>query len=691
MANYSPIISGLRQRDFANSVDLMFRYANLNPPTIDERKDNKEECAKAFLIHLAVTAFGVSSSYKADLILSELALLEGYYSGVGMQERRVKFLVESNYHVKRNPDDVDNKDLPYDVLSDRASNLNQTDKKIFKDMIVYFIDKVKDKPQFYRDACERYLEKPADGYKFRVVKLPAPSYATKFEEPIKLIPMLPNQDFIGREDFLSILEQRFNEEEGRLVYVLHGIDGIGKTEIALQYVKRHINDYNTVIWLEATSIDTLRAECQSVLMAYDAASIAPDNTDQTAIAFCRFIEQRNDALLVFDNADYITDDPDDRQNASYWLRRFIPTGKVNAIITTHCDGELPGARRLEVDILDADSAMELLVKKTDKEPNEYATQLAKRLGYLPLGIEYAGAYIREMGISYKDYLDKWERLGVSLFDQNDSTAAIRGEFHITLEKIKDVPFALSFLQFFSELGVSTLPLKEFLDTVTKLHFLSMKDLDQHPIYMPIDDGTGREILYRIIEARPDGTEVLEGPDGDRKTIMVQKDPLLGWLSSENNRDRLILALKKYSLVSNNGGMVFAHPLLLEFVFDECHHESRSEWIKEKRYAGILYEAYTRIGSESRAREQLYQIICHNMEQIRKEIEMIPKMAMAARANGFNLFNAGDVLILADTTISKAKQYGDDELVNRCEELRKQLEDVLDAVSDVNIDLHESKI
>ena len=654
MANYSPIISGLRQRDFTNSVDLMFRYANLNSPTIDERKDNKEECAKAFLIHLAVTAFGVSSSYKADLVLSEMALLEGYYSGVGLQERRVKILIESNYHVKRNPDDVDNKDLPYEVLSDRAKQFNKTDAPIFEEMIAYFIDKVKDKPQFYRDACEGYLEKPADGHKFRVVRLPAPSYATKFEEPIKYIPMLPNPDFIGRDDYLSILERGFGEEDGRCIYVLHGIDGIGKTEIALQYAKRHINDYNTVIWLDATSIDALRADCQMILRAYGQAALDPDDTDQTAVAFCRFIEQRNDALLIFDNADYLTNDPGTKKGSSYWLRRFIPSGNVDVIITTYCNGNLPGTRALDIYTLDADSAMELLVKKADKEPDEYATQLAKRLGYLPLGIEYAGAYIREMGISYKDYLDKWERLGVSLFDQNDSTAAIRGVFHITLEKIKDVLFALSFLQFFSELGVNALPLKEFLDTVTKLHFLSMKDLDQHPIYMPIDDGTGREILYRIIEARPDGTEVLEGPDGDRKTIRVQKNPLLEWLSSENNRDRLILALKKYSLVSSNGGMVFAHPLLLEFVFDECHHESRSEWIKEKRYAGILYEAYNRIGSENRAREQLYQIIRHNMEQIRKEIEMTPKMAMAARANGFNLFNAGDVLILADTTISKAE-------------------------------------
>ncbi len=656
-SGYNAIICDLRDLMFSSALDRTFKMAGLATPTIDERLDNKEECAKAFFISLAVSAFGASSSYKADLILSEMALLTGFYGGLGMQERRVKYLVESNYHIKRNPGDVENKDLPYDVLSDRAKQFNKTDAPIFEEMIGFFLAKVKDKPLFFYEACDRYLEMPVGGHKFRMVRIPAPSYATKFEEPIKIVPLLSEPDFVGRDDYLSILERNFKEEDGRVVYVLHGMDGIGKTEIALQYVERHLGDYNTVIWLDATSIETLRADCQRVLVAYDTASFAHDYTDQTAMAFCRFIEQRNDALLVFDNADYLTNDPDDKQNASYWLRRFIPTGKVDVIITTHCDGNLPGARRLEVDILDTDAALELLDKKADREPDEYAAKLIKGLGYLPLGIIYAGAYIREMGISYKDYLDKWERLGVSLFDQNDSIATIRDVFHITLDKIYDVPYALPFLQFFSELGVNTVPLKEFMDAVARQHFLVIKDLDKHPVYEEIDDlaGSGKKLLYRIIDVKSDGTKVLEGPDGNRITKRTETDPVIDALSTENNRDRIIRALQKYSLASSYNGMVTVHPLLLEIVFDESHHQSREEWIKENPSAGILYDTYTRAGSNDRAREQLYQIICHGIEQIQKEIQTIPKMAEGARANGYRLFNMGSILFLADVTTAKAEK------------------------------------
>lgn len=66
--------------------------------------------------------------------------------------------------------------------------------------------------------------------------------------------------------------------------------------------------------------------------------------------------------------------------------------------------------------------------------------------------------------------------------------------------------------------------------------------------------------------------------------------------------------------------------------------------------------------------------------------MIPKMAAGARANGFNLFNMGSILFLADSTISKAEQYGDDELVDRCRELRKQLESVLNDANDVSANI-----
>lgn len=694
MANtYSPyqaIIDDFRDDAFADAVDRMYSMDGLSTPEIDAKRDSKTECAKAFLIWLAISAFGVSSSYKADLALGEMALLAGYYSGLGMQERRVKYLAESNYHIKSNPDGVDNKDLPYEVLKEKAKQFNKTDAPIFEEMIGFFLTKVKDKTDFYREACERYLEFPANGHKIRQAKLPAPSYAVKFETPIKHLPILPNPDFLGREDYLSILEQGFNENTGRCIFVLHGIDGIGKTEIALQYAHRHLNVYNTVVWLDATNIEALRTDCHRILKEYRSGlPIRSEDTEQTALSFCQFIEQRNRSLLIFDNADFLQQIPGETQNASYFLRRFIPTSKADVIITTHCDGHLPGTKSLEVYLPDPETALGLLAQRASREPDEYAAILAKKLGYLPLGIEYAGAYIREMGISFKEYLEKWDRIGAPLFDQNDSITTIREVFHITLEKVKDIPFALPFLQFFSELGVNSLPLKDFLNTIAKMSFLAMKDLDNHPVYELVDDGTGRELCYRIIEKRPDDTLVLESPDGERITRKEQKDPLIEHLSLESNRDKLFFALRKYSLVDSNDNMVCVHPLLLEIVFDELHHQSRMEWLSDHSSAGALYETYTRAGKDQRAKEQLFQIVCRGIEQMEKDVQKIPKVAEAARKNGFKLFNMDSTLLAADFVTEKAEAYGDETLVGRCKELKTALEQILNDASDVIVNTNEN--
>ena len=202
-SQYQPIIDHFRKDEYVDAVSRMYTMAGLAMPEIDGKNDNKTECAKAFLIWLAISAYGVSSS--SDIALGEMALLEGYYSGLGMQERRKIFLTESNFHTKANLEGVENKDLPYAVLTEKARQFNKTDAPIFEGLIGFFLSKIKDKYAFFDEACEKYLEEPANGYKVRQAKFPAPSYAIKFEEPIKHIPLLPSPDFVGREDYLSII------------------------------------------------------------------------------------------------------------------------------------------------------------------------------------------------------------------------------------------------------------------------------------------------------------------------------------------------------------------------------------------------------------------------------------------------------------------------------------------------------
>ena len=65
--------------------------------------------------------------------------------------------------------------------------------------------------------------------------------------------------FVGRLGYLSSIESvllPFTIAE-RKVVVLHGLRIIGKSQVAIEYAKKHRHDYCAVLWLNAKTEDTL--------------------------------------------------------------------------------------------------------------------------------------------------------------------------------------------------------------------------------------------------------------------------------------------------------------------------------------------------------------------------------------------------------------------------------------------------
>ena len=74
--------------------------------------------------------------------------------------------------------------------------------------------------------------------------------------PIHDIPGSRNFAFVGREDVLTEMHDFFtsNKEsrtKGPTCFVLHGLAGQGKSQIALEYAYEHTADYDVIFWLEA--------------------------------------------------------------------------------------------------------------------------------------------------------------------------------------------------------------------------------------------------------------------------------------------------------------------------------------------------------------------------------------------------------------------------------------------------------
>lgn len=68
------------------------------------------------------------------------------------------------------------------------------------------------------------------------------------------IPFELNPRFWGREQALQAVEEALDPEEGAgslKALALHGMGGVGKTQIALQYANRNHQLYSVMLWIAA--------------------------------------------------------------------------------------------------------------------------------------------------------------------------------------------------------------------------------------------------------------------------------------------------------------------------------------------------------------------------------------------------------------------------------------------------------
>ena len=78
------------------------------------------------------------------------------------------------------------------------------------------------------------------------------SFAIPFSPPVQR-----NSGFVGREYLLESLKQKIAEGKNTLnIIILHGTGGMGKTQLALEYVYQSYKDYTSVFWINAASEET---------------------------------------------------------------------------------------------------------------------------------------------------------------------------------------------------------------------------------------------------------------------------------------------------------------------------------------------------------------------------------------------------------------------------------------------------
>jgi len=224
------------------------------------------------------------------------------------------------------------------------------------------------------------------------------------------VPHNRNPNFTGREEHLASLKTALNSgKPAALTQAIHGLGGVGKTQLALEYAYRNVAEYDIVWWVRSEEPTTLAAGYASLAKALDLPE--KESADQEVIiqAVKHRLEQIPKWLLVFDNAK----DP-------AYVMNYIPHGQMGHVLITSRYANWRGtATPLDVEVLKRPESVDLLLKRTGYTDREAADALAEALGDLPLALEQTGAYMEATRRSFSDYLkmfterknELWDRAG----------------------------------------------------------------------------------------------------------------------------------------------------------------------------------------------------------------------------------------------------------------------------------------
>ncbi|KAF7345902.1 FabD/lysophospholipase-like protein [Mycena venus] len=222
----------------------------------------------------------------------------------------------------------------------------------------------------------------------------------------------PSQIFQGRQDILEKMVECFSKDPGqRHIYVLHGLGGSGKTQIALKFLEM-MNRYQTPRFTKQFFINA--SSCQTLDTAFKNIAIAQRSGNTPEDGLLWLISEIEEWMLLFDNAD----DP------SIDLFPFFPRCTHGNIIITTRNPQLAahGPRsHSRVGDMDETSAIDLLllraVKDKTTETTQRASEIVKELSYLPLAIIQAGAYISKFNCLHR-YLSIYRENRAELLRQH---------------------------------------------------------------------------------------------------------------------------------------------------------------------------------------------------------------------------------------------------------------------------------
>ncbi|MGW2086082.1 FxSxx-COOH system tetratricopeptide repeat protein [Streptomyces sp. NPDC001880] len=263
-----------------------------------------------------------------------------------------------------------------------------------------------------------------------------------------------NTRFTGREELLSKAYEALQDAgTGAGVVTLHGMSGVGKTQLAAEYVYRFGSEYDVVWWVPAD---------RRALYRQKLAELAPELGLSTGAEYGERLRAVRDALrrgephsrwlLVLDGAD---------EPEHIW--DLVPTGPGHVLITSrNPEWSEHNSNLVEVPVYTRDESVAFIRRRASRLTPNDADQLAEALEDLPLLLDQTAGWLNDSDMSVEEYIELLEG-GI---DQDvvkvsaDFPLAFQTAWSILLNKLKEtVPESVDLLRLCSFFAPGSVPVR----------------------------------------------------------------------------------------------------------------------------------------------------------------------------------------------------------------------------------------
>ncbi|MEU9311690.1 FxSxx-COOH system tetratricopeptide repeat protein [Streptomyces sp. NPDC048256] len=372
-----------------------------------------------------------------------------------------------------------------------------------------------------------------------------------------------NTRFTGRE---SLLNDAYHQLQGAApgagVVTFHGMSGVGKTQLAAEYVYRFGSEYDVVWWVNAEKRVTYRR-----LLA----ELAPKLGLRTGQEYGERLRAVRDSLrrgdpfarwlLILDGAD----EPD-----QIW--DLVPTGPGHVIITSrNPEWSEHNSMLLEVPVYARDESVAFIRRRAPRLAEPEADLLAEALEDLPLLLDQTAGWLNDSDLSVEEYIGLLEG-GI---DQDvvkvsaDFPLAFQTAWSILLNKLRE-----------------TVP--ESVDLLRLCTFFA-------PGFIPV----------RLLKEMPSG-------DLPEQIARLLNDPLLWNKAISQLRQYSVVRLESHETlgdeVVSSGESLYLHRMVHQIVQKDMPDADRAEFIDVVRRA--LAAADPRRPTDTRLWQRYADIVPH---------------------------------------------------------------------------------